>query len=485
MKGTRIFKILFTLLVIGILVTHWSVKSKSQDHFKDTRVHTFTRYIEDDIYELVRIIKSKKLLLASIGDGHLYSSDDIVSCNADFKHVISVLLKNNEHISSIKLYCDNNKQTTFYKKNDKVYTATEAIDYAAQRTLHLQNFGSKHRAMISKGESALLWDKPHINSFDKYLNFNAWYFKDHYHMVVKSDISSINSAYLFNSKNDYYRFLVDSAGNPISKHKLGFNTGGLNRSLIPIKMLPTDTFKLDSGIEKPTFKNTYKTIHRKEGDYAIKLVKLNKSNLDSLYLLFMIPYDHLEMHSSYARVLGILEWILPLLLLLITVFYFVTHKTIRNNRVTKVLEKGASSLLKTFNSNKASGGMLNAASGNINEATFSHTKQKVYAMIADKLYLQNQLSLEKCAAELKIDKQILSQFIQFTYNCSYRNFINELRIKEALKIMQRNPDFVDKYSFEHLGEMVGFNSRTSFYRAFKHHAGCAPTEYFKNETELT
>ena len=476
MKGGRLFKISFTFLIICVLMTQFLVKQKSQSHYFQTRLNTFTRYIEDDIHELVSIIQSKKQMMNSFDQIYSPLRD---GGSSDFNLTLSILIQNNDHISSIKLFSDDNEVTTFYKKNGKVYLTVDDVDFLKTKTEQISSFSAKHQTMVKNGESPLVWDKPHINSYDKFLNFSAYFFHEHYYMIVKSDISAINSAYLFNNQNDYYRFLVDSLGNPVSKHKMGFNNG-MNKSLIPIKIAPTDTFALDGGLDKPTFDNQYKTIERKEGKYAVKLVRLNKSNLDSLFLLFMVPYDHLIMKANYAMYLYVLEWVLPLLLLVLTVLYFITHKVTRNKKFVLAIN---SRLGKLFSNSASTGTEEKINNGKLSEDEFGNIRQKVHGMISDKLFLQSQLSIEQCASELQIDKQLLSQYIQLTYNTSYRMFINDLRVKEALKIMQRDPKFVEKYSFEHLGEMVGFNSRTSFYRAFKHHSGCSPTEYFNTETE--
>ncbi len=98
-------------------------------------------------------------------------------------------------------------------------------------------------------------------------------------------------------------------------------------------------------------------------------------------------------------------------------------------------------------------------------------------METDKPYLDSTLSLPDLADRLKINRNILSQVINETYNKNFFNFINEYRIKEAqLRLLDPN---YDNLSIEGLAKEVGFNSKSVFNPAFKKLTGKTPAEFKK------
>ncbi|WP_286405795.1 helix-turn-helix domain-containing protein [Myroides marinus] len=99
-------------------------------------------------------------------------------------------------------------------------------------------------------------------------------------------------------------------------------------------------------------------------------------------------------------------------------------------------------------------------------------------ILEDKLYLKATCSLEAVEKLAKIQKHHLSQFFSTEYGKHFNAYINELRVEYAKKLLiERNYDV----SVSELGEECGFNSRTSFFRAFKKYVGVSPSEYILNQ----
>ena len=57
-------------------------------------------------------------------------------------------------------------------------------------------------------------------------------------------------------------------------------------------------------------------------------------------------------------------------------------------------------------------------------------------------------------------------------------FINELRIKEAVRLM--SGDRLKNLTMEGIAREAGFNKRSTFYRAFKKATGFSPMDYLGN-----
>ncbi|WP_158961055.1 helix-turn-helix domain-containing protein [Myroides fluvii] len=105
-------------------------------------------------------------------------------------------------------------------------------------------------------------------------------------------------------------------------------------------------------------------------------------------------------------------------------------------------------------------------------------KVKVEQVLQDKKsYLKLNFTLDDLERESKIAKHHLSQFFSTTYGMNFNAYINKLRVEYAKELLEkRNFDI----SVSELGDECGFNSRTSFFRAFKKFEGVSPSEYIAN-----
>lgn len=109
----------------------------------------------------------------------------------------------------------------------------------------------------------------------------------------------------------------------------------------------------------------------------------------------------------------------------------------------------------------------------------SKLKQKLEQLLyQEKNYLTPELNLNQLAAELDVQPYIISQLINQEYNQNFFNFINGFRIEFVLEKIQ-NGDLKDT-TLVGLAYDSGFNSMSTFNRAFKKKMGCTPKEYNKS-----
>lgn len=94
-------------------------------------------------------------------------------------------------------------------------------------------------------------------------------------------------------------------------------------------------------------------------------------------------------------------------------------------------------------------------------------------MIEKELYKNSNLTLQDLAQEINLSSHQLSQFLNNNLGKNFTSYINELRIKEACKIIKTS----DKFTLESVGYDVGFNSKSTFFTAFKKHTGKTPLNY--------
>ncbi len=100
--------------------------------------------------------------------------------------------------------------------------------------------------------------------------------------------------------------------------------------------------------------------------------------------------------------------------------------------------------------------------------TFVVTQQK---------YLDPYLSLEKLAKEMNASVSSLSKIINTVSNKNFPDYINEHRVEEAKKLLS-DANF-EAYTIVSIGLECGFNSKSTFYSAFKKFTGQTPTQYRK------
>jgi len=103
-------------------------------------------------------------------------------------------------------------------------------------------------------------------------------------------------------------------------------------------------------------------------------------------------------------------------------------------------------------------------------------KRLNYLVENEKIYLDENISLQSLAEKLNIQPYQLSQLLNEKMNQNFSDFINSYRIEEAKKILTAGG--VDKKNTA-VALDVGFNSMTAFYKAFKKFAGMTPNQYKK------
>lgn len=100
-----------------------------------------------------------------------------------------------------------------------------------------------------------------------------------------------------------------------------------------------------------------------------------------------------------------------------------------------------------------------------------------YKMDSEKLYLDNQLSLPQLAQVLNVSNHYLSQVINQQTGMNFFDFINRYRVDLAKqKLISPSSQTENILS---IAMDSGFNSKSSFYTAFKKHTGMTPSQYRK------
>ena len=93
------------------------------------------------------------------------------------------------------------------------------------------------------------------------------------------------------------------------------------------------------------------------------------------------------------------------------------------------------------------------------------------------VYFDPDYSLEQLSKAIEINRTTLSDEINKNAKQNFNDFLNSYRIKKS-KLLLKNPIYKD-YTIDAIGLECGFNSKSTFYAAFKKVTNTTPATYRK------
>lgn len=112
----------------------------------------------------------------------------------------------------------------------------------------------------------------------------------------------------------------------------------------------------------------------------------------------------------------------------------------------------------------------------LQRADFERIARKLSAaMEQDKVFLEPDLNLMGLAKHTGVSTQNLSQTLNQHLDTNFFDFVNAARVDAAKPMI-----LAGQQTVLHIALEVGFNARSSFYKAFKHCTGMTPGEYKKH-----
>jgi AraC-like DNA-binding protein len=99
-------------------------------------------------------------------------------------------------------------------------------------------------------------------------------------------------------------------------------------------------------------------------------------------------------------------------------------------------------------------------------------------MVNDKPFLESKLRVVDVARKLGVSRHKLTYVINHELDTNFYGLINNYRIIEAKWLLKKPENH--KYNIDTIGEMVGFQSKSSFNGCFRKITGVTPSQYRKN-----
>jgi AraC-like DNA-binding protein len=99
---------------------------------------------------------------------------------------------------------------------------------------------------------------------------------------------------------------------------------------------------------------------------------------------------------------------------------------------------------------------------------------KIEKAFTKEVYVDPLITLDKLSKSIHIPKNHLSQIINESYELNFNEFINKYRIERAKRLIEQSNEgaiFID------IAYSVGFNSKSTFNKAFRKFTGMTPSNY--------
>ncbi len=167
----------------------------------------------------------------------------------------------------------------------------------------------------------------------------------------------------------------------------------------------------------------------------------------AIFLYILLVSDIYRRHLDYV-------YVLPIGILFYLIGYYLMNAEWKS--IEKKGQKYTKSSLKT-------------------EDIAAHINKLNELMSSKKVYLDNEIRLHDIAKMMDISSHHASQLINENFGCSFFDFINQFRVKEAKKLIIKNP----KYTLLRIAFDAGFNNKTSFVNAFKKFEKKTPSSFRK------
>ncbi|MBM9498709.1 AraC family transcriptional regulator [Leptospira sp. 201903071] len=103
-----------------------------------------------------------------------------------------------------------------------------------------------------------------------------------------------------------------------------------------------------------------------------------------------------------------------------------------------------------------------------------------YMVKEERIYLDEEIRLPDLSEELGISVHQLSFFLNNHLGINFNNYINRFRVEEAKSMLLNDPN----RSVVSVGIAVGFNSNSSFYKAFFKETGMSPKQFRESQPRI-
>ncbi|MCL9807684.1 helix-turn-helix domain-containing protein [Flavobacterium amniphilum] len=119
-----------------------------------------------------------------------------------------------------------------------------------------------------------------------------------------------------------------------------------------------------------------------------------------------------------------------------------------------------------------------ASIDNIDETVVSHILDSLQKFEKELRFIEKEYTIEILASEFKTNSNYLSKVINVIKECTFTQYINNLRIEYILEKLETDKKTLN-YTIQALSEICGYNSVQTFTRAFTAYTNMKPSNFIK------
>ena len=200
-----------------------------------------------------------------------------------------------------------------------------------------------------------------------------------------------------------------------------------------------------------------------------------------LYLLVVTPFLGAFFNLLFRELFGegeIMVVVFSMLMGTTTLAFFTFRQPILYREEQKEIERQEIQKKLQKTSPQPSPKPTEAATLNISDTEKAAYLSKIQTyMEEERPYLNPKIRMPELAHDLHIPRHVFSFVINEHYQMNFFNLINKYRVEYAKKLL-KDKDY-ELYTLETIGEMAGFNSRSTFNKRFKELTGMSPGNFQK------
>ncbi|MCW3787209.1 helix-turn-helix domain-containing protein [Plebeiibacterium sediminum] len=395
---------------------------------------------------------AKVILALNMAELGIEAGDTLIAIHLFIENIATV---RNQFSDFDKAYCYHGfanllRQSNYNNPTVPVTQLYDSAFYLFRKNLQYEAAGftalnySYYYASINKQDSISYWvhkayemqlksNKP-LGMADALLGLAKFHME---YQRVDSGLFYYKKALPFALKSNYLPFIEDSYKGLASAYEQQAQYD-----------LSSKYLKQYYAIEDSLQKNKWRTeLSKMQIEYDVK--NKNKKISELAKSLNFFKYKYLSISIGLILCLAIITGI----------YLKLNHKTVKSS-ISKNSRKAVKPKIKQLSSEKLK----------IWDALEKLIKQ-------DKIYLNQDLTLNLLATKLDTNRSTLSEIINEKSGKTFNLFINQYRIEEASRLL-KDPKS-DYLTIEGIAQETGFKSRSSFYTAFVNEKGITPSNFRK------
>ena len=157
------------------------------------------------------------------------------------------------------------------------------------------------------------------------------------------------------------------------------------------------------------------------------------------------------------------------------IWYWLKKKNLYYKKIVRQYQENAALSRKIREAAPQERYCYSALSEDKNEELFARVKE---LMEDRRLYRDGTLTLDKLSEMLSTNRSYLSRVINEKTGCNFNKYLNTYRVREAIGILS-DKSTVHR-QLKEIGSELGFNSPSTFYKAFSDETGMSPSSFRRN-----